>query len=66
MFITRQSDELTLLKITASQRANTTMLKLVNGFADLCIPYSTNQDELLETLNEAIDGEIFFGINVFK
>lgn len=38
------------------------MLKLVNGFADLCIPYSDNQDELLETLNEAIDGEILFFI----
>jgi hypothetical protein len=39
------------------------MIKISNGFADFCIPYSEKQDEMLEVLNEMIEGELLDGIH---
>jgi hypothetical protein len=39
------------------------MIKISNGFADFCIPYSEKQNEMLEVLNEMIEGELIVEIH---
>jgi hypothetical protein len=33
------------------------MLKVQQGYADLCIPYNDNIDKMMEILNELIEGK---------
>jgi hypothetical protein len=45
----------TVVKIEFSQN----MIKIANGFCDLCVPYNEKKEVMLDIFNELIEGTLF-------